>query len=200
MLRETFDAHARRIFGTQLRHPIFYVCPYALRFELDPQGRVDLPVALARAMEIYQRLPGRPTLLRIDALVWPEKAHRLRHQLDVLFRQCRIAGPRQATLEWVPVSDCEMWTYHSLYVRLDDRFRPEPLLREIVSEDFSPELSPCEVFLLDEAHDVLYHPYDDRGADVAAADRETLRPLYQELNPWLLDYDRARMDAMFNET
>ena len=65
---------------------------------------------------------------------------------------------------------------------------------------FRSELSPCEVFLLDEAHDVLYHPYDDRGADVAAADRETLRPLYQELNPWLLDYDRARMDAMFNET
>ncbi|MBQ2328753.1 MAG: DUF3885 domain-containing protein, partial [Oscillospiraceae bacterium] len=43
----------------------------------------------------------------------------------------------------------------------------------------------------------LYHVYDDRGADLAAASVETLRPIYHRLNDWLLDNDRAAMDDLF---
>lgn len=52
-------------------------------------------------------------------------------------------------------------------------------------------------YLVDFERGILVHIYDHRGMDVIAVDRETLRPLHARFNDWLLDHDRARMDAMF---
>ncbi|TGE31087.1 DUF3885 domain-containing protein [Desulfosporosinus sp. Sb-LF] len=43
----------------------------------------------------------------------------------------------------------------------------------------------------------MLHLYDDRGLDIVSHDKNTLMPLYQELNEWILDYDSKRMDEMF---
>ena len=40
--------------------------------------------------------------------------------------------------------------------------------------------------------------YDDRGMDVIGPSGGALLALYRKFNPWLLDYDRARMDAEFS--
>jgi hypothetical protein len=40
--------------------------------------------------------------------------------------------------------------------------------------------------------------YDDRGLDVAAVDRDRLRPLYETFGDWLLDFDRKRADGIFS--
>jgi hypothetical protein len=40
--------------------------------------------------------------------------------------------------------------------------------------------------------------YDDRGMDVVGPSAPALSTLYQKFNPWLLDYDRAEMDAKFS--
>ena len=201
MPRKAFEEHAARLFGGPLRHPVFYSCPHALRFQLEPDpNAVDLPGALERAMEIYRRLPGRPTLLRLDVLTdAPRYPRTIRRRVEALCRAARIAGPCEITGVQVPIDGEESWRYTAWYWRLDDRFRPELLLRKVVQKDFSSHSLPFEAFLLDEAHDVLYHPYDDRGADVAAADARILLPLYRALNPWLLDYDRERMDEVFGE-
>jgi hypothetical protein len=39
--------------------------------------------------------------------------------------------------------------------------------------------------------------YDDRGCDIWANDKEQLRPIYQKLNDWILDYDRPEIDKIF---
>jgi len=44
---------------------------------------------------------------------------------------------------------------------------------------------------------MIYHLYDDRGCDVIASNKENLRPLYEELNDWILDYDREQIDTIF---
>lgn len=54
-----------------------------------------------------------------------------------------------------------------------------------------------DVFLVDYARGVAVHVYDDRGMDVVATTREAISGLYEQFGPWLLDYDRARMDAVF---
>lgn len=51
--------------------------------------------------------------------------------------------------------------------------------------------------LVDFERGVLVDVYDDRGMDVVATDREALRSLHARFGDWLLDHDRARMDAMF---
>ena len=39
--------------------------------------------------------------------------------------------------------------------------------------------------------------YDDRGCDIWANSIETLKPIYDNLNSWILDYNRAEIDEMF---
>jgi Domain of unknown function (DUF3885) len=38
---------------------------------------------------------------------------------------------------------------------------------------------------------------DDRGLDLIAAERESLQPVYDAFDEWLLDYDRASADQVF---
>ena len=39
--------------------------------------------------------------------------------------------------------------------------------------------------------------YDDRGCDIWSTDRENLRPIYYNLNDWILDYNRQEIDLIF---
>ena len=73
---------------------------------------------------------------------------------------------------------------------------------EIGVEPSSPMMSvngkdQFEGFLVDFERGILVNVYDDRGMDVVTTDPETLRPLHARFSDWLLDHDRARMDAMF---
>jgi hypothetical protein len=43
----------------------------------------------------------------------------------------------------------------------------------------------------------MLHLYVDRGLDIISPDKNTLMPLYQELNAWILDYDREQIDERF---
>ena len=49
---------------------------------------------------------------------------------------------------------------------------------------------------IDKKH--IFNAYDDRGVDIVAAVKETLRPIYEKYNNWLLDYDRKEMDNLFD--
>ncbi|HEX8658282.1 MAG TPA: DUF3885 domain-containing protein, partial [Hymenobacter sp.] len=50
-----------------------------------------------------------------------------------------------------------------------------------------------ELYFLNLDRALIFHMYDDRGLDILAADRQTLRPLYEQFHDWLLDYDRPLM-------
>jgi predicted Ser/Thr protein kinase len=39
--------------------------------------------------------------------------------------------------------------------------------------------------------------YDDRGLDIVGINKKTLEPYYKKYNTWLLDYDRGKMDKIF---
>ncbi|MEI4525718.1 DUF3885 domain-containing protein [Priestia megaterium] len=43
----------------------------------------------------------------------------------------------------------------------------------------------------------IFHLYDDRGCDVLASSKESIRFLYEEYNNWILDYDREEIDLLF---
>ncbi len=62
----------------------------------------------------------------------------------------------------------------------------------------TPRLTPlAHSYIMDLERGMVLHVYDDRGMDLAATRPELLRPCYEQLNGWLLDHDRARMDAIF---
>lgn len=44
-----------------------------------------------------------------------------------------------------------------------------------------------------------FSKYDDRGLDIVASERETLKSIYEQYNKWILDFDRKRVEEIFDE-
>lgn len=55
------------------------------------------------------------------------------------------------------------------------------------------------VYFINVRDNLLFHLYDDRGADVVSMDKEILRPLYIKCNNFILDHDREDIDRVFAE-
>jgi Domain of unknown function (DUF3885) len=47
---------------------------------------------------------------------------------------------------------------------------------------------------------IMINPYDDRGMDVFGPNRDLLKMLYDKRNDWLLDHNRAQMDAVYSDS
>jgi Domain of unknown function (DUF3885) len=56
------------------------------------------------------------------------------------------------------------------------------------------------VYFINTLTHAIVHIYDDRGMDVIATNRESLRGLYREFNEWILDYDGGAIDRRFDIT
>lgn len=171
----------------------------ALRFELSFGGhRLDLfEQAYDRGREIVDHLFRDSERLVVVVAWWG-----LRHGSVVRsLRACgvRIAKPRTVWTEprgdddddWdegertVVAFACEKEALHRL---LWGVFAAELGVR--------PKLA-CRLYLADPERGILAHPYDDRGMDVIGPNKALLKEMYDVFNPYLLDFDRERMDAYF---
>ena len=182
---------------SQLEYPVFYHAPYGLRFEIGGEEEVYLDNAanpeyvenaLDRALTIYRELP-----FCLDIL------------LVVIRGNYSVATK---SLSNIPLPDFDEGiedqdgTYTSFY--WDCSKLPEgtvkALLREIILADIGGEdLLASSVFWISTEGKYLFHLYDDRGADLVSADAETLSPIYYKFHSWLLDYDREKMDRLFQK-
>jgi hypothetical protein len=54
-----------------------------------------------------------------------------------------------------------------------------------------------DIFFINTTNDTIFHIYDDRGCDVIALGKESIRHLYKNYNDWILDYDRVEIDKIF---
>jgi hypothetical protein len=54
-----------------------------------------------------------------------------------------------------------------------------------------------DIFFINITNDTIFHIYDDRGCDVIASGKESIRHLYKNYNDWILDYDRVEIDKIF---
>jgi hypothetical protein len=54
-----------------------------------------------------------------------------------------------------------------------------------------------DVFFINLSKDTIFHIYDDRGCDIIASNKESIRPLYQLYNDWILEYDKEAIDKLF---
>ena len=87
------------------------------------------------------------------------------------------------------------------YWRIKESFCFEALLKEIIIGDIGGSIPQLvsNVYFVNSNDCVLFHVYDDRGADLIAADKEVLRPIYEKYNAWILDYDREQIIKIFEK-
>ncbi len=192
------------VFGPRaLRWGLFYVNERALRFELSTSGsRLGLfEGAWDRGREILDAVfhDTEPVVVVLSWIV--ERRSPLGH-LAVFraLRNCGVGVERPYEV-WTETSEEEWSDVERVFVAFRaGRDAIRPLLWGALAVDLGirPRLL-CEVYLADVERGVLAHPYDDRGMDVIGPNHPFLRDLYTRFTAYLLDFDRARMDADFGE-
>lgn len=200
------------LIGMDSLSPVFYNSPVAIRFSVGGDEGVWLndeksdslvpnpayiSAAFKKVKKIYESLPHHPRILRID--IYPDECD-THWAIQAIGRLFELPPPEEQIAEKLRFDeDDEPYTRLSLYWDISKTsFNADNLLLEIIRSDiggFSALTSA--VYFADDIHPLLFHPYDDRGADVAAADTELIRPMYEKLNDCILNHDRAAIDNRF---
>jgi len=213
VLAEIFSDALHVIGMGEVKHPVFYNAPIGIRFEIGGNESVYLNsgnsdectvnqayifASLNRAKTIYENLPHSPNILRIDRYLEDENTVQ-----DIISSVCKVTEmplPHEQTL--VPFQwdeDDEIILQLQLYWDLKRIvFSPDKLLKEIIKADIGGHsMLVSNVYFMNAYDFVLFHLYDDRGADLVAADKDLLRPIFERFNKWILDYDREQINKTF---
>ncbi|HDR6311443.1 TPA: DUF3885 domain-containing protein [Bacillus cereus] len=74
-----------------------------------------------------------------------------------------------------------------------------PMLKAICNQDMGIKPSIFHrVYFININKNTIFHVYDDRGCDVLATSPNTIKDIYNTYNDWILDYDRNKIDKVFN--
>jgi len=196
-----------------LKHPIFYRMPIAIRFEIGGEEKVYLQIsedgcivnpayvseALNRAKTLYENLPQTPNVLRIDG--YTEDENDVWAVISSICKMAEMPIPQEQIVQLYQIDDDTTIFQVQCYWDLADLVCSyNDLLKKIIEADIG---GYCElasnVYFADTKNMVLFHLYDDRGADIAGADKEMLKRLFVEFNHWILEYDRAKINSIFGE-
>lgn len=195
-------------------HPLFYNSPFSLRFELGyphEMGPVRFIQAMDRARAITSFVFSKSSDLTIAVPFYS------RHgqtdpppKLEKALRSTNFSGiisgiDRIETADLAECWDLEAGCYRFLCsLRLPNQEdQILPFIWAAVAEEMGigPRFSSiAKSYIADPERGLVVHIYDDRGMDVIAVERQTLRPCYERFNDWLLDYGRDRMDATFSSS
>lgn len=77
-------------------------------------------------------------------------------------------------------------------------FKYVSMLKAICNQDLG--INPSifhRVYFININKKTIFHVYDDRGCDLLATSRETIRDVYNKYNDWILDYDKDEIDKLF---
>jgi hypothetical protein len=202
-----FRADIETIFsGKAFMRPLFYSYPGGLRFELSEGGTMleQFLLAMHKATEICADIFKNrdPMIVCLRVRTWSNRyAHR-----DILagLKEAVISIPRHREIwlepirkeDWFEESQPEWW--------LNLAFETSPKLIQnflwcTLSHDFGsirPRVN-CMVYLFNLQSQLMVWAYDDRGMDVVGPNKTALEEVYNKHSRYLLNYDRAAMDATF---
>ncbi len=192
--------------GLVLNPPLFYRWPIGIRFDLG--GRATAPEeadhVVERATALFEATFGAADPCIVVAQDWPE-ANRHPWLINVLslftFSQGNALGLKapQGQQEALDEEEPEVGPCTLTWVEQQARtFHYGLIFEAIANADHArrPAIS-SRVYLINPRTDVVFYMYDDRGLDLVAAKKSTLLRFYEDFNPWILDYDRARIDRTF---
>jgi hypothetical protein len=200
--------------GLRLRKPLFYGWNTGLRFDLQIENtntneyfeEVD-----RRASTIFQTVFDSSDKIFVIFMDYKYRRQKIRNS-NFVFRQ--IDNLKKTDVDYTK----ERQTYQpnerldirnvAIIKTLVERVNFRSILTAIGNSDF-PERKPRleissvfsakEVYFINIDKKLIFNMYDDRGLDLIAAEVETLRPIYEKHNDWLLEYDRKKIDNMFEQ-
>lgn len=180
-------------------HPLYHTYPWGLRFELGVYELDDTAEYVQSAKDRGRRIWDAVFASEDEVLVifdtTPDTA--LKQEL----KTCQLQRIRAQGICPIPGKDTAdeepTFFYRHLYRAAAKDIPFDAILKRIVEEQtITGGLMRywSRVYFYNRTKKLLFHPYDDRGADLIGPDRESLRPYYKSLNDLLLDWNRGDMD------
>ena len=197
----------------ELTHPIFYNSPIGIRFNIGDNGNdvyIDksdeefvvnpnyIAACLERSLNIYRSLKSEPDLLAIEGYLCENET--IEGFISSVVSATDLPQPNEIKSE-LTHDDGDEFIHVFLLWNLND-FNPNKILEEIIKGDLGSGnfFLTSSVYFLCKKDNVLFHLYDSRGADLVADKKEKIQHIYHKLNDIILDYDRERIDNIFNRT
>ena len=190
---------------------MFYQTPFGLRFELggdQSMGPLRFMQAVDRARAVATALFSRSETLVAFVSIYGEERTTRRHSTAIQQLE-RIGFPHpfgsaakvpQKDQEYIAEFGGDLFRHWYAAKFTNDAAAVSALLWASVARemDIRPKAQCLDtIHIADIQKRLALTVYDDRGMDVVGPNGPTLSSLYRKFNAWLLDYDRAEMDAKF---
>ena len=197
-------------FGMQnLTHPLFYNSKVAIRFNIGDNGndvyidesKEDFTVnpqyvssCLDRAKQIYNSLRNAPNILVMEGCLYENDS--TEDFITTVTTATNLPYPQETKIEKIQEKD-EAFDHIFLLWELN-QFNPDKLLQEIIMADLGDNhFLTSSVYFVCSNDNVLFHLYDDRGADLCAEKAENISHIYSDLHDLILEYDKEKIDSIF---
>lgn len=194
-----------------LESPLFYNAPIGLRFELGVQYRGgDNPfyftnVLLRSSMifrEVFDSNEEMIVIVNSFSNIEPYTCFNLREEIFPTYLKDKRLMKEVITTEiernYEDNGDLSIVKYQHILICKMESIDYNSILKAIAHHDFGIEPSISDsVFFINPYKHIIYHMYDDRGMDLISESKETLFPIYQKYNSWILAYDKKQIDNIF---
>ena len=190
---------------------MFYHAPFSLRFELggDFEGPLRFVQALDRARAIALAMFSESqTLVATVSIYGEERATRRRsaaiQQLEKIGFRHPFGAPAKVAendQDYIAEFGGDLYRYWYGAQFINDEASATAFLWASIGRemDISPKARWVDtIHIADIRKRLALTAYDDRGMDVIGPRESALSSIYRKFNSWLLDYDRAEMDAQFS--
>ncbi|GAB6442075.1 DUF3885 domain-containing protein [Bacillus luti] len=199
----------------ELRPPLFYNGTIGIRFRLGVDYDCNniyencpyLEGVYNRAITLFQSLHSKTDdiYIVVDVNDYAD-GKTFKHKLNIFSKYVKEKSDlfklQKNTIPYVFPEDDEDGTYKThryiLKCKISD-FKYIPMLKAICNQDMGIKPSIFhKVYFINLSKNTIFHVYDDRGCDVLATSPDTIRDIYNTYNDWILDYDRNKIDTVFN--
>ncbi|TNP04742.1 DUF3885 domain-containing protein [Bacillus pacificus] len=199
----------------ELRPPLFYSWAIGIRFKLGVNYDYNniyencpyLEGVYNRAITLFQSLHSETDdmYIVVDVDDYAD-GENFKHKLNIFSKYVKEKSDlfklQKNTIPYVFPEDDEGGVYkthrYTLKCKVSD-LKYIPMIKAICNQDMGikPRIFH-RVYFININKNTIFHIYDDRGCDVLATSPNTIRNMYHTYNDWILEYDRNKIDKVFN--
>jgi hypothetical protein len=200
--------------GIELKKPLFYRWPIGLRFDLQTRATDEagyFEAVVERAQHLFDAIFQPEDSIFMVVNEWRENEQPLTtaHYAFQQVKDVREAALSHQLLRQPYEADDpeDVWNQAIVGVRIR-QLDVSNLLLALAHTDFgdrSPRMhagtwpTSTEVYFLHREKKLIFNMYDDRGLDIIATELDTLRPIYEQYQEWILDHDKPLIMERFEK-
>ncbi len=212
-MRKTIQKELNKLLPNSGRKSIFG--EFSIRFELGGEGNSNtlkrINQATERGIEIYKQAIGENEIIILieeweDSWIREKPPVNYLHKLLNNHNLKRIKGPFQRTYfennsegkkiekNFEDKLECDL-SIGKIKLSLNEA---ELIIKGIASLEMGEEpFITQRVYFFEPKTQIGFNIYDDRGCDIWSNSLEIIKPIYENLNSWILDYNRKEINEMF---